>query len=186
MRVIFVRVAVAALLLTSPAEAQREFTGLSPTLAIGVSAQNRDYRAILGWSARAGASGPVMQRLDWAADLSLERFGDDGGVEFAPCPADSQCVETPDAITLGHASALLVLRDNEGPSAYLLGGGGLTRVLSSGESARRTYAHATAGIGWPFARDGRGVFLELRFNKFLRAEEPMSAWSLPVLLGFRF
>ena len=184
MRMMLGQVSV-ALVLAVPAGAQREPPQLSPTLAIGVSAQNRDYRAMLGLATRVGVSGPLFLRLDWAADVSVERFGD-AVLEFAPCPADSHCVETPDAITLGHASAVLVLRDNEGPSAYLLGGGGLTRILTSGESSRRTFAHVTTGIGWPFMRDGAGPFLELRVNKFLRAKEPMSAWTAPLLLGFRF
>lgn len=175
---------VTLLALAAPAEAQRGSNGMSARLALGVAAQNRDDRSLLGWAARVGVGGPISERFDWAADVSFERFGS-GSAIVAPCPPDAQCPDTPDALTLGHASAVLALRESEGPNAYLVAGGGLTRIMTSGVS-RRMYAQTTVGIGWTFTHDLPGPFLEVRFTKFLRAREPMSAWSLPVVAGMRF
>lgn len=100
-------------------------------------------------------------------------------------PPDAPCPDRDDADAFGHLSAQLVLRDEGG--AYLVGGGGVTRLLGAEASSKRTYVHVTGGIGWSFAQAGlRRPFLELRFKKYLRASDPMSAWSLPVLVGVQF
>ncbi len=177
--------AVGALLVVATASgAQGESRRISPRLAIGVTTQNSDYRAFLGTAARVGISGRLAPRLDWGADLTLERFGNGDGVSTPPC-ADV-CPDIPDANTFGHVSAVLVLREEDGPNAYLVGGGGVSRLMTSRSSTRRTYAHVTGGVGWTLTRGGARPFLELRFNKYLDASDPMSAWSLPVLLGFHF
>lgn len=165
-------------------EARAQSNGISTVLAIGVAGQSDDERALLGVVFRVGVGARLVPRLDWEADLTIERFGHRHHVH-APCNPDFPCPEGVDAVTLGHGTAVVVLREEGGPHAYLLAGGGVTRLIAD-PAPSRTYAHATGGIGWKFAQDDFAPFLELRFNKYVRARDPMPSWTLPVVVGVRF
>ena len=175
---------VALLVIAGTNSARAQSAGISTVLAIGVAGQSDDERALLGLVFRVGMSARLAPRLDWGADLAIERFGHGGGVNGL-CNPDFPCPEGVDAVTLGHGTAVLVLREEGAPHAYLLAGGGVTRLMAD-PAPSRTYAHMTGGIGWSFARDGPRPFLELRFNKYLRARDPMPTWTLPVVFGVRF
>lgn len=161
--------------------------GLSPRAAIGVSMQSRGYSAGYGLSLRAGVSNEIVPQLRWGVDIALERFGRATGNVYAPCPVGDACSSGPDgALTLASLGLELRWGEFQRATAYMIGGGGVTRMLERTNAPARSYAHVTGGIGWMFPGEGPTPFFELRLINYLAAHEPMSRWSFPVVFGFRF